>query len=76
MTDTFDALVIATFGRHLLVRDAAGRELKARPFGRGLVIVAGDIVACSEDAAQQRDTRAGVASATQCAVSIKCARRC
>jgi ribosome biogenesis GTPase len=50
MTDTFDALVIATFGRHLLVRDAAGRELKARPFGRGLVIVAGDKVLCRDDA--------------------------
>jgi ribosome biogenesis GTPase len=50
MPDTFDALVIATFGRHLLVRDAAGRELKARPFGRGLVIVAGDKVVCRDDA--------------------------
>lgn len=49
MTDTFDALVIATYGRHLLVRDAAGRVLKARPFGRGLVIVAGDCVTCRED---------------------------
>jgi ribosome biogenesis GTPase / thiamine phosphate phosphatase len=49
-TDTFDALVIATFGRHLLVRDVAGRELKARPFGRGLVIVAGDNVLCRVDA--------------------------
>jgi ribosome biogenesis GTPase len=50
MPDTFDALVIATFGRHLLVRDAAGREIKARPFGRGLVIVAGDNVLCRDDA--------------------------
>ncbi|MBV8806422.1 MAG: ribosome small subunit-dependent GTPase A [Sinobacteraceae bacterium] len=50
MPDTFDALVIATFGRHLLVRDAVGRELKARPFGRGLVIVAGDNVVCTDDA--------------------------
>lgn len=50
MSDTFDALVIATFGRHLLVRDAAGRERKARPFGRGLVIVAGDNVLCKDDA--------------------------
>jgi ribosome biogenesis GTPase len=47
--DTFDALVIATFGRHLLVRDANARELKARPFGRGLVIVAGDTVLCRDD---------------------------
>lgn len=50
MNDTFDALVVATFGRHLLVRDAAGRELKARPFGRALVIVAGDTVLCRDDA--------------------------
>ncbi len=49
MPETFDALVIATFGRHLLVRDTAGRELKARPFGRGLVIVAGDTVQCRDD---------------------------
>jgi ribosome biogenesis GTPase len=49
MPDTFDALVVATFGRHLLVRDSAGRELKARPFGRGLVIVAGDTVTCRDD---------------------------
>jgi ribosome biogenesis GTPase len=49
MPDTFDALVVATFGRHLLVRDAGGRELKARPFGRGLVIVAGDTVLCRDD---------------------------
>jgi ribosome biogenesis GTPase / thiamine phosphate phosphatase len=50
MTDTFDALVVATFGRHLLVRDSAGREIKARPFGRGLVIVCGDNVLCRDDA--------------------------
>ncbi len=49
MRDTFEALVIATFGRHLLVRDATERELKARPFGRGLVIVAGDRVLCVDD---------------------------
>jgi ribosome biogenesis GTPase len=50
MTDTFDALVVATFGRHLLVRNDEGRELKARPFGRGLVIVCGDYVLCQDDA--------------------------
>jgi ribosome biogenesis GTPase / thiamine phosphate phosphatase len=49
MTDTFDALVTATYGRHLLVRDATGREIKARPFGRGLVIVCGDNVLCRDD---------------------------
>ena len=49
MTDTFEALVTATFGRHLLVRDASGRELRARPFGRNLVIVCGDAVVCRND---------------------------
>ena len=49
MQDTFDARVIAAFGRHLLVRDIAGRELKARPFGRALVIVCGDTVRCRLD---------------------------
>jgi ribosome biogenesis GTPase len=50
MTDTFDALVVATYGRHLLVRNSAGKELKARPFGRGLVTVCGDQAVCREDA--------------------------
>jgi ribosome biogenesis GTPase / thiamine phosphate phosphatase len=49
MTDTFDALVVATYGRHLLVRDAVGNQIKARPFGRGLVIVCGDNVLCRDD---------------------------
>jgi ribosome biogenesis GTPase len=48
--DTFDALVIAAFGRHLLVRTAvSGEELKARPFGRGLTVVCGDHVRCRKD---------------------------
>jgi ribosome biogenesis GTPase / thiamine phosphate phosphatase len=42
----FDADVIAAFGRHLLVRDAAGAELRARPSGRKLSIVCGDRVRC------------------------------
>lgn len=50
MEDTFEALVIAAFGRHLLVRDEASRELKARPFGRGLTLVCGDKVRCRPDA--------------------------
>ena len=49
MNDTFDARVIATFGRHLLVRDPSGKELKARPFGRGMAIVCGDEVRCRID---------------------------
>ena len=46
----FAALVIAAFGRHVLVRNVAGEELKARPFGRGLVVVCGDRVRCRKDA--------------------------
>jgi len=49
MNDTFEARVTATFGRHLLVRDATGKELEARPFGRGLNVVCGDNVRCRPD---------------------------
>jgi ribosome biogenesis GTPase / thiamine phosphate phosphatase len=49
MNETFDARVTATFGRHLLVRDSAGKELRARPFGRGLTLVCGDNVRCRVD---------------------------
>jgi ribosome biogenesis GTPase len=49
MNDTFEARVTATFGRHLLVRDASGKELEARPFGRGLNVVCGDNVRCRPD---------------------------
>ena len=49
MNDTFEARVTATFGRHLLVRDASGKELEARPFGRGLNVVCGDNVRCRTD---------------------------
>ena len=44
--DAFDAEVVAAFGRHLLVRDAKGAELRARPSGRKLSIVCGDRVRC------------------------------
>jgi len=47
--DEFDAEVIAAFGRHLLVRAADGRELRARPAGRRLSIVCGDRVRCEFD---------------------------
>jgi ribosome biogenesis GTPase / thiamine phosphate phosphatase len=50
-TDVFEAEVIAAFGRHLIVRDAAGRELRARPSGRRLSIVCGDRVRCEADRA-------------------------
>lgn len=46
---TFDACVIAAFGRHLLVRDASGRALSGRPFGRDLGAVCGDDVRCRSD---------------------------
>ncbi len=41
--------MVATFGRHMTVRDAAGRQLRARPFGRSLVVVCGDEVRCRAD---------------------------
>ena len=47
--EAFDADVIAAFGRHLLVRDASGRELRARPSGRRMSIVCGDRVRCEPD---------------------------
>jgi ribosome biogenesis GTPase len=50
MKQTLDGRVIAAFGRHLLVRDAGGRELRARPFGRDLTVVCGDDVRCRVDA--------------------------
>jgi ribosome biogenesis GTPase / thiamine phosphate phosphatase len=49
MNDTFEAHVTATFGRHLLVRNASGQELRARPFGRGLAVVCGDNVLSRSD---------------------------
>ena len=48
---SFEADVVAAFGRHLLVRDAAGTELRARPSGRKQVIVCGDRVTCRTDQA-------------------------
>lgn len=47
----FDAEVVASFGRHLLVRDDDGTIRKARPAGRRLSIVCGDRVRCEEDRA-------------------------
>ena len=49
MDTTFDALVIAAYGRHVLVRDKTGAERKARPFGRNMVLVCGDNVRCEVD---------------------------
>jgi len=47
--DEFDAEVIAAYGRHLLVRTADARDLRARPAGRRLSIVCGDRVRCEFD---------------------------
>jgi ribosome biogenesis GTPase len=50
MKSTFEAQVIAAYGRHLLVRDAAGAVHEARPFGRRLDVACGDRVRCEADA--------------------------
>jgi ribosome biogenesis GTPase / thiamine phosphate phosphatase len=42
----FEAEVTASFGRHLLVREAGGQEERARPSGRKLGVVCGDRVRC------------------------------
>jgi len=49
MTETLVGSVIATFGRHLVVRTADGAQLQARPFGRALGVVCGDEVRCRVD---------------------------
>ena len=46
---TFEAEVIATFGRHVRVRDGDGREHEARPQGRRLALACGDRVQCRRD---------------------------
>ena len=48
---SFEADVIAAFGRHLLVRDAQGVTYEARPFGRRVQAVCGDRVRCAHDPA-------------------------
>jgi ribosome biogenesis GTPase len=45
IADSFEAEVIAAFGRHMIVR-AGGQEIRARPSGRRLSIVCGDRVRC------------------------------
>ena len=50
MSTTLVGRVIASFGRHVLVRATDGRELRARPFGRARVVVCGDQVRCRLDA--------------------------
>lgn len=46
---SFDAEVIAAYGRQVLVRDAAGSVVEARPQGRKLDIACGDRVTCRRD---------------------------
>jgi ribosome biogenesis GTPase len=46
------AEVIATYGRHLLLRDAAHTQYRARPLGRKLEIVCGDQVECEFQGAE------------------------
>jgi ribosome biogenesis GTPase / thiamine phosphate phosphatase len=46
--DSFDAEVIAAYGRHLRVR-TGDQEMRARPSGRRLSIVCGDRVRCEVD---------------------------
>lgn len=47
----FEAQVVAAYGRHLDVRDASGRVRAARPFGRRVQAICGDLVLCEEDTA-------------------------
>jgi ribosome biogenesis GTPase / thiamine phosphate phosphatase len=49
MSPVVSGCVIATFGRHVVVRTADAVELRARPFGRSLVMVCGDEVRCRID---------------------------
>ncbi len=49
--EALEAQVIAAFGRHLRVRETSGLEHDARPFGRRLEVVCGDLVRCTADAA-------------------------
>ena len=49
MTREVFGSVIASFGRHLVVRTAQRTQLRARPFGRALEVVCGDEVRCRID---------------------------
>lgn len=53
MAESLEALVVASFGRHLQVRDANGQRHDARPFGRKLSLVCGDRVRCERSAQNQ-----------------------
>lgn len=49
MQQTLVGQVIATFGRHMIVRTGEGADLRARPFGRAVTAVCGDQVRCRVD---------------------------
>lgn len=53
MSESFEARVVASYGRHLQVRSADGQRHNARPFGRKLSIVCGDLVRCEADVQNQ-----------------------
>ncbi|MEJ1964762.1 MAG: ribosome small subunit-dependent GTPase A [Gammaproteobacteria bacterium] len=55
-TPSFEARIVAVFGRDLLVRDSAGTELRARPKGRRMDIVCGDDVLCERNVAHDEVT--------------------
>ena len=48
---SFEAQVIAAYGRHLKLRDREGRVHDARPFGRRTQAICGDQVRCEADSA-------------------------
>lgn len=48
---SFEAQVIAAYGRHLKLRDTEGRVRDARPFGRRVQAICGDWVRCEDDLA-------------------------
>jgi len=48
---SFEAQVIAAYGRHLKLRDQDGQVHDARPFGRRVQAICGDQVRCEQDLA-------------------------
>jgi ribosome biogenesis GTPase / thiamine phosphate phosphatase len=63
---SYRARVIAAFGRHLIVRDTAGVEHRARPFGRRLSVVCGDEVLCELDARHEEAHVTEISPRTSC----------
>ena len=63
---SFTGRIVAVFGRHLIVRDAAGTDHPARPFGRRLSVVCGDEVQCRLDARHEEAHVVEVLPRTSC----------